>query len=313
MKAIVTYNAGGTENLIYQEIEKPVLNEGEILVKVKAIGINPADAKSRSSEDFLTGHLGPKRPAIIGWDIAGDIVEKAENTEGYEIGDAVFGLLRSGGAYVEYVAVPASIMALKPENISYEEAAAIPIAGITAWNPLVNIGKIKKGDKVLIHAGSGGVGHFAIQIAKHFGATVITTTSAKNKDFVLSLGADEVIDYTSQQFYDLISDVDFVLDTIGGDTLSHSIDITKENGTIITTIPRFSEENKNKALRKNIYLAFGGTDMANLRRDIIPLANLAGKGLLKSHIYVRYPFSQMAEAHTQIESGRTVGKIVVTL
>lgn len=204
-------------------------------------------------------------------------------------------------------------MAHKPENISHEEAAAIPIAAITAWNPLVNIGKVKQGAKVLIHAGSGGVGHFVIQIAKYLGATVITMSSAKNRDFVLSLGADQHIDYTSQEFYKVLSDVDFVLDTIGGATLSRSIDVVKENGTIITTIPGFNDEIKEKARKRNVHLAFGGTDMKNLGRDITPLADLAGKGLLKPHISAVFPFAEMAKAHTQIESGRTVGKIVVTL
>ena len=313
MKAILLNETGGVEQLVYQDIDKPTLKKGEILVKIKAIGINPADAKVRSNNDFLTSKLGAERPAILGWDVSGIISEKGEDTDGFEPGDAVFGLLLSGRVYAEYVAVPANIMAHKPENISHEEAAAIPIAAITAWNPLFNIGKIKQGNKVLIHAGSGGVGHFGIQIAKYLGATVISTSSAKNRDFVLSLGADQHIDYTSEKFYELLHDVDFVLDTIGGDTLAHSIDVVKENGMIITTIPGFSDEIKEKARKKNVYLSFGGTDMDNLRRDITSLADLAGKGLLKPHIYALYPFTEMAKAHIQIESGRTVGKIVVTL
>lgn len=142
MKAIVVNKAGGVENLVYQDIEKPTLKKGEILVRVRAIGINPADTKARKSEDFLTGHLGPARPAILGWVVSGVIAERADGTDGYEIGDNVFGLLQSGRGYAEYVAVPAQVMAHKPENLSYEQAAALPIAAITAWNPLVNLGKI---------------------------------------------------------------------------------------------------------------------------------------------------------------------------
>lgn len=313
MKAILLNEAGGVENFIFQDIAKPELKKGEILVKVKAIGINPADAKVRGSNELMTLFLGKKRPAILGWDVSGEITEKAEETDGFEIGDGVFGLLLSGRGYAEYVAVQANIMAYKPENISYEEAAAIPMAALTAWSPLVHGGKIKKGDKVLIHAGSGGVGHFGIQIAKYFGAKVIATSSAKNRDFVLSLGADEHIDYTTEKFYEVLSDVDFVLDTIGGDTLAHSIDVVKENGVIITVIPGFSDEIKDKARKRNVHLSFGGADTEHRGEDMKSLADLAGKGLLKPHVSAVYPFSQMAEAHTQVESGRTVGKIVVTL
>lgn len=301
------------ENLVYQDIEKPTLNKGEILVRVRAIGINPADTKARKSEDFLTGHLGPARPAILGWDVSGVIAERADGTDGYEIGDNVFGLLQSGRGYAEYVAVPAQVMAHKPENLSFEQAAAMPIAAITAWNPLVNLGKIKKGDRVLIHGGAGGVGHFGIQIARHFGATVITTATEKNREFVLSLGADQHVDYTRHKLHEVISTVDFVLDTIGGETLSHSLDIVKNGGMIITTIPWYGDQMKEKAQGKNVYLSFGGTDIANLRRDILPIADLAGKGIIKPHIFALYPFSEMAKAHTQVESGRTVGKVVVTL
>jgi NADPH:quinone reductase-like Zn-dependent oxidoreductase len=157
------------------------------------------------------------------------------------------------------------------------------------------------------------VGHFGIQIAKYLGATVITTSSAKNRDFILSLGADQHIDYTSQKFYEILRDVYFVLETIGGDNITHSIDVVKENGIIITTVPGFGDEIKEKAGKRSVQLSFGGTDMEHLGRDMAALADLTGKGLLKPHISAVYPFEEMAKAHTQIESGRTVGKIVVTL
>jgi NADPH:quinone reductase-like Zn-dependent oxidoreductase len=312
MKAILLNEAGGVENLVYRDIDKPTLKKGEVLVKVKAIGINPADAKVRSSAEMITRFLGDTRPAILGWDVSGEIVEKAEKTDEFEIGDSIFGLL-SGRGYAEYVAVPANILAHKPVNISYEEAAVIPMAALTAWGPLVHVGKIKKGDKVLIHAGAGGVGHFAIQIAKYFGATVIATSSAKNRDFILSLGADQHIDYTTQKFYELVSDLDFVLDTIGGDTLSHSIDVVKGNGIIVSVIPGFSDEIKEKACKKNVHLLSGGIDLEHLGEDIKLLADLFSNSLLKPHISAVYSFAEMAKAHIQVESGRTIGKIVVTL
>lgn len=243
MKAIALYKAGGVENLIYQDVEKPNLEKGKVLVKVKATSVNPIDVKIRADENILTAFLGNKRPAFLGYDFSGEIVAKAEETDGFKIGDAVFGFMptENASAYAEYVAVPANIIAKKPENSSYEDAAVTTIAAVTAWNPLVNEFKVKKGDKVLIIAGSGGVGHFAIQIAKYLGATVIATCSAKNHDFVLSLGADEHIDYTTEKYWESVNDVDFVLDVMGGETLEHCIDMTKDNGSIITTVPAPSE------------------------------------------------------------------------
>lgn len=310
MKAILLNQAGDVGNFQYQEIDIPTLKTGEILIKVNTIGINPADAKVRSSDDTLTQFLGLERPAILGWDVAGEITQKAADTDGFSVGDAVFGLLLSGKGYAEYVAAPANLMAHKPATISFEEAAATPMAALTAWNPLVHKGNIKKGDRVLIHAGAGGVGHFAIQIAKYLGATVITTASAKNRDFVLSLGADQHIDYTTQKFYEEVDNIDFVLDTIGGDTLAHSIDVVKENGIIITIIPLFSEEIKEKARKNNVHLSFGG--VAYSGEDMAAIADLLGSGVLKVHVSASYPFSEMAKSHTQVETGRTVGKIVVT-
>lgn len=312
MKAILLNEAGGIENFIYQEIDKPTLQKGEVLVKVKAIGINPVDAYARQSEEMITMFTGEARPAIIGWDISGEITEKAEETDGFEIGHSVFGFTSNGRAYAEYVAIPVSAIAHKPENISHEEAAAFPIPGLTGGQPLVHVANIKKGDTVLIHAGSGGVGHYAVQIAKYLGAKVITTTSAKNRDFVLSLGADQHIDYTTEKFYEVVKDVDFILDTIGGDTLVHSINIVKEGGKIVTVIPTsFSEELVKKASERNVELSLHL--VSNNGNDMKFFADLFRKGVLKTHISAVFPFTEMGKAHTIVETGRTVGKIVVTV
>ena len=199
MEAIILNEAGGIDKLTFQNMGKPVIKAGEILVKVKAIGINPMDVVIRSDEQLLSSFLGAERPAILGWDVAGDVAEIGAEVTGFSIGDPVFALT-NGKAYAEYVAASATVTVHKPENISYDEAAAVPVAAITAWQALVTVGKVKKGDRVLIHAGAGGVGHFAIQIAKHLGATVVATSSAKNRDFILSLGADRHIDYTTENF-----------------------------------------------------------------------------------------------------------------
>ncbi|MEJ0031613.1 MAG: NADP-dependent oxidoreductase [Bacteroidota bacterium] len=237
MKAFLLYEAGEPDKLILGETAKPTLKRGEVLIKVKAIGINPADAIYRKSSAFITHIFGERRPVIMGWDISGEIVEKSEDTNGFEIGDAVFALLQNAGGYAEFVAVNAGLLAHKPVNVTFEEAAASPMAGLTAWQPLVHGMNIKKGNKILIHGAAGGVGHYAVQIAKYLGAEVIATSSGKNHNFVISLGANQHIDYQTENFWEVVNDVDFVFDTVGGETLEHSIDVTKPGGTIISILP----------------------------------------------------------------------------
>ena len=313
MKIIALDQAGGVENLRIQELETPIPAPGELLIKVRATSVNPADVKLRADDKLLTAFLGEGRPAFLGWDFAGEVAEVGNAARGFQVGEGVFGLTPSarGRAYAEYVSVAADSVAHKPNNVSYEAAAVTTMAALTAWNPLVNAAHIQPGDTVLIHAGSGGVGHFAIQIAKHFGATVITTSSAKNRDFVLSLGADQHIDYTTQRFEEEISSVDFVLDTIGGETLTRSLGVVRDGGRIITVIPFSDEALVKQARQRNVTLSFGG--MRHSAEDLAALADLLGKGILKPHLSATYAFGEMAQAHTQLEGGRTVGKVVVIL
>ena len=313
MKAILLNEVGGIENLIYRDVEKPTLKKGEVLVKVEAIGINPVDYVCRENDQFLTYVFQDKRPVILGWDISGEIVKKTEGTEGFRVGDAVFGMLEfsRGGAYAEYAVASVNNIVPKPENITHHEAASTGIAALTAWQAVVTEGKVKSGDKVLIPGSSGGVGHFAVQIAKSFGAEVIAVSSGKNRDFVLSLGADTYTDYQTQHFYDEVADLDLVFDTLGGDTLSHAIDCVKEGGRIVTVIPTLSDEQREKANAKNVHLDFmechaSGTDMASI-------AELLEKGAIKPHISATYPFSEMGKAHKRVETGHTVGKVVVVV
>ncbi|MFT3705273.1 MAG: NADP-dependent oxidoreductase [Agriterribacter sp.] len=311
MKAYLLYEAGNPDKLVFGEIPKPILKKGEVLIKVKAIGINPADTIYRSSPTFINALFGEERPVVIGWDISGEIVEKAEETDGFEKGEAVFALLPHAQGYAEFVAVSVRFLARKPVNISFEEAAAIPMAGLTAWQPLVHGMDIKKGNKILIHAASGGVGHYAVQIAKYLGAEVIATSSAKNRDFVMSLGADKHIDYHTENFREVIKDVDFVLDTVGGKPLEDSIDVTKPNGTVISILALTNENVMSKAKEKNVHLSLWG--MRPDVEDLRAIADLMSKGIIKPHIARTYPFSLMPEAHRQIETRRTVGKIVLTV
>lgn len=310
MKAIVLNQAGSVDNFIYQEIEKPTPQKGEILIKTKYVGINPMDAIVRSNEQLLTHFLGEKRPVILGWDVSGDVVEIGEGITDFKIGDAVFTCVLGGG-YAEYVIAKSEHTVHKPNNISYQEAAAVPIAAIPAWQALVKIAQVKQGDKVLVHAGSGGVGHFAIQIAKSYGAYVIATSSAKNKDFVLSLGADRHIDYQTENFYDVLSDIDIVFDTVGGETREHSFDILKKGGTLVSIIPPSTSELEAKAVEKDIVLTILVGDVN--KKVMTALATLLQNGKLKPHVSTNFAFSQMVEAHKTIESKRTVGKIVVEI
>ena len=313
MKAIILEKTGGVENFIIKEIGKPAIKATEVLVTTKALSINPVDYKVRGNEDLLNMIYGERRPAILGWDIAGTVVEKGSEVTDFEIGDAVFGMVNfvgAGNAYAEYVAAPAAQLAKMSTNVSFEAAAATTLAALTALQVLQN--NIKKNDRVLIHAGSGGVGHFAIQIAKSFGAYVITTSSAKNKDFVMSLGADEHIDYRAQAFQEVVSDVDFVFDMFNGDILLNSIKVVKKGGSIVSLpTPDFSEEIQSLAKEQEVSVSFhmvqsNGEDMNTLR-------TLLENGKIKPHISNTFAFDEMAKAHEQLESGRTVGKVVVKL
>ena len=313
MKAIIIEEFGGVENLKYVDIAVPDINENEVLVAVKAISINPVDAKTRAGKG-VAGRLKDQMPLTLGWDISGVVTKVGSAVIKFKEGDAVFGMvnfLGHGKAYAEYVAAPADQLALKPQNISHKEAAAATLAALTAWQAITHLAGIKKGDRILIHAAAGGVGHYAVQIAKNLGAYVIGTSSAANKDFILGLGADEHIDYKIQPFEDVVSNIDFVYDTIGGDTIDRSLKVLKKGGTIISIPSGLNAEviEKAKALGVNGYQFM----VSSNGKDMETLAGQLEKGELKSHVSKTFIFDNMADAHLQIESGRTVGKIAVTL
>lgn len=313
MKAYVLQEAGGVENLLLEEIDQPEIAANEVLIATKALSINPVDVKVRPVEEVLTMIIGDVRPVILGWDIAGTVAAVGNDVTECTVGDKVFGMVNfpgHGKAYAEYVAAPANHLAKIPPDTSFEEAAATTLAALTALQVLKP--RVKAGDRILIHAGSGGVGHFAIQIAKHLGATVITTSSAKNREFVLSLGADEHIDYRETNFADVLSNVDFVLDGMGGDVLKNSLNVVKDGGTIVS-LPthQFSEELQDIASRRDIKLEF--VMVTSSGDDMNTLKEMVKNKIIQPHVSVTFPFEKMADAHRQIESGRTVGKAVVTL
>ncbi len=313
MKAIILEKVGGVNNLVISEIEKPIVGNHQVLVEVKAISINPVDYKVRAHEGVLKKIYGDHRPVILGWDIAGTVVAKGKNVSKFEIGDRVFGMVNfpgNGDAYAEFVVSPEDHLAKIPAAISFEEAAATTLAAHTALQVLES--NVQEGQRILIHAGSGGVGHFAIQIAKSLGAYVITTSSAKNKDFVMAIGADEHIDYRTQAFEEVVTDIDFVFDMFNGDILLNSVKAVKEGGVVISIpTPEFSEEVMTLAKERNVTVAnllvqSNGGDMDTLR-------DLLERRVIKPYVSMTFSFNEMAEAHNQLESGRTVGKVVISL
>lgn len=309
MKSIVLKDFGSVDNLVYEELPMPSINDGEVLIQTKAISINPVDVKTRSGKG-RAAKLKDEHPIILGWDVSGVVVSSKSDL--FKEGDEVFGMINfpgHGKAYSEYVSAPASHLALKPSNITHEEAAAATLAALTAWQALVDHAKIKKGDRVLIHAAAGGVGNYAVQIAKHIGAYVIGTSSAGKRDFVLSLGADEHIDYTSQSLEDATSDIDFVLDAIGGDSIDNSLKVMRKGGTIIS-IP--SGPNDAVGIKAEAVGAIGYPIMVQSNgEDMKKIAALLESGAVRSHVSQVFSFDEMRAAHLSLETGKTQGKIIV--
>ncbi|KPE49224.1 NADP-dependent oxidoreductase [Chryseobacterium indologenes] len=315
MKAFILNQSGSVDNLKIQETLPPVIKPNEVLVKVKAISINPVDVKARAYEGVLEWIYKKEKNIILGWDISGEVAGTGSEADSFKSGDAVFGMVNffgSGKAYAEYVAVPQNHLALKPEGITHQEAAGISMAGSTAYQALVEIAKIKKGDRVLIHAASGGVGHIAVQLAKYFGAYVIGTSSLKNKEFVMSLGADEHIDYVHEDLVSKVKDIDIVIDTIQGQTLLNSVDIMCPGGIIVTLpAPEIPEEIKSKAAERLVNIEFMMVE--SKKETIHALADLLSAGAVKTRIHKQFAFEDMHEAHLEVETGRVTGKVVVLL
>lgn len=311
MEAIILKGPGGTEQLEYTEVPVPEINTGEVLVKVKAISINPVDIKVREGHGIFAA-LQSAHPIILGWDIAGVVIESKSDL--FKTGDEVFGMVNfpgHGKGYAEFVAAPAEHLALKPRNVSFESAAAATLVALTAWQALVTNGNVSRGQKVLIHAAGGGVGHIAVQIAKHLGATVTGTSSLQNRDFVLGLGADSHIDYKGYDWESQQPEYDFVLDTLGGANVGHSIAVAKKGGTVISIPTGIEPKVTNEAKERDVHAQFmlvksNGSEMRQI-------AALLEREIVKPFVSGTFAFHQIREAHQQIATGRTVGKIVVVL
>ncbi|KAA9158113.1 NADP-dependent oxidoreductase [Amycolatopsis acidicola] len=308
MRVITQHRAGGPAVLTIEDAPEPRPLPTEVLVRVKAIGLNPLEARLRAGEFPLIG----RPPFILGWDISG-VVEQAR-TWRLRPGDEVFGMSlfpRAANAYAEFVAAPALHLARKPASLSHVEASALPVVGLTAWQGLVDLGGVAGGDRVLVHGGGGGVGHVAIQIAKSLGAHVIATAGGSKREFVEGLGADEVIDYTAVDFAEAVGDIDLVLDTLGGDTAERSLEVLRPGGHLVTAV---AEDDPELAARfEAAGLRFSGIavdpDPVALRR----LAELVDRGELRVHVRQTFPFERVADAHRLLDAGHLQGKLVLTV
>lgn len=311
MKAYVLNGPGGVSQLHLQDVSIPNISEQEVLVQVKAISINPVDTKIRQGYG-LYQTLKDVKPLILGWDISGIIVKTGSAVTELKEGDEVFGMVNfpgHGKAYAEFVAAPASQLAKKPVNITFEQAAASTLAALTAYQVLVKKAQVKSFQKVLISAASGGVGHFAVQLAKHLGTYVIGTSSAKNRNFVLSLGVDEHIDYNGDELDTNVGNLDFAFDAVGGANTERLLPLIKEGGMLIS-IPSPLNESAN-ALASKLGIEAEFLLVKSSGEDMKAIAELLSRGILQPHVSKVFSFQEMAEAHLEIESGRTVGKIVV--
>ncbi len=311
MKAIIIDQYGDADQLKEKdEIPIPEIKDNQVLVEMHATSINPIDWKLR--EGYLQEGLPFEFPIILGWDAAGVIKQIGKNVTAFQVGDEVFARpdLTPNGTYAAYTAVDEELLAMKPKNISFEEAAAVPLAGLTAWQCLVNFSEIKEGDKVLIHAGSGGVGSMAIQIAKSFDAYVASTASGKNETFLKELGVDQFINYKEEDFEDVLQDYDIVVDTLGGEILNKSFQVLKEGGRLVSIAGKPDEKlAKQKGIKADsLWLEPDGKELAELGK-------LIEDGKLKPYIGHTFPLTEngLKEAHRLSETHHAKGKIVIQI
>jgi NADPH:quinone reductase-like Zn-dependent oxidoreductase len=313
MRAVVQDGFGGPEVLREAEVERPSPIPTEVLVRVHAAALNPVDVKTRTGKG-MAGLQGDP-PYVLGWDVSGVVEEAGFGVTTLKPGDEVFGMPwfpRPARACAEYVTAPSRHFALKPAGLTHTEAAALPLAGLTAWQVLVDTAGVTAGQRVLIHAAAGGVGHLAVQIAKARGAHVIGTARAAKHDFLRSLGADETVDYTATPFEEAVRDVDVVMDNIGDpDHLRRSLRTLRPGGLLVAvpsgSDPSVAAEARERGLRMTSFLVEPD------QRGLLELAALVEAGRLRPEIEAVLPLADAAKAHELVATGRTRGKVVLTV
>jgi NADPH:quinone reductase-like Zn-dependent oxidoreductase len=298
VKAVVLHATGDADVLRLEDVDRPEPGEGEVLIRVQAAAVNPVDWKYRR------GLVQRELPAVLGEDVSGTVA--VSRADGFAPGNRVFGVTTSGG-YAEYASASATAIAIKPEALSHEQAAALPVSGLTAWQALVDRGCLELGQTVLIAGAAGGVGHLAVQFAKHAGARVIGTGSARNREFVLSLGADEFIDYTHGEVADAVSGVDVALDTVGGATTASLLPALREGGTLVTIgYPPEAPPQDCRCWVKPLIMKPSAEQLARI-------SELLASGAVRVEIAQRLGLADVQRAHVVSESGHARGKIVLTV
>jgi len=308
MKAVRMHKYGGPEVLVYEGAPRPEPAKDEVLIRVQAAGVNPVDWKIR--DGFGREFFGHQLPLTPGCDLAGVVESSGADVQGFKKGDAIYGYVNLArcGAYAEYAVARESEVTLKPQALDFKQAAAVPVGALTSWQALFDIAKLSAGQKVLIHAAAGGVGHLAVQLARARGATVIGTASAQNAEFVRGLGVDEMINYKTTRFEDVVKDADVVFDTIGGDTQERSFRVLKPGGVLVSAV---SEPPKEACKAHEVK---GG--MVMVQPDAAQLAEITAlidSGRLEPAIAAVLPLGDARKAHEMSQSGHTRGKIILVV
>ncbi|MFB7589057.1 NADP-dependent oxidoreductase [Streptomyces sp. NPDC056169] len=309
MRAISQDVHGTPEVLQEVVVPRPEPGLNQILVAVRAAGVNPTDWKHRSTGLFLD-----RLPLVLGWDVSGVVEAVGYGVTVFKPGDEVFGMLpypNGVGSHAEYVTGPARAFAHKPADVDHVQAGALPLAALTAYQAIVDTAQVGPGQRVLVHAAAGGVGHLAVQIAKSRGAYVIGTASAAKHDFVRSLGADEVIDYRSVDFAEVVADVDMVLDTVSGDTRVRSLGVLRPGGILVSLLPGTDPDEPAKAAARGVRVETLLVEADHAGMNAV--ADLAGSGALRAHVEAVFPLAEAAKAHALGETDRTTGKIVLVV
>ena len=297
MHAVVMHETGGPEVLRWEEVERPEPGDREVLMRVQAASVNPTDWKARR------GPTEMELPALLGHDVSGTV--EVSRAEDFAEGDEVFGFVASGG-YAEFATASPETIARKPEGLSYEQAAAIPVAGCTAWQALFDRGGLTSGQTALIAGAAGGVGHFAVQFAAHEGSRPIGTGSSRNHDFVLGLGATEYVDYTQQDVADVVNDADVAFDTVGGETTQSLVPAVRQGGILVTIASAPPEEAaKERGVRAELLIVSPNSD------QLARIAELVAAGDVRIEIADVIPITEIQRAHELSESGHTRGKLVL--
>ncbi len=307
MKAVRIHGFGGRERLVYEDAPRPKADAGEVLIRVHAAGVNPVDWKTRKG-DGVAGQFN-EFPAILGWDVSGTVTGLGERAGGIAIGDEVYGMIRfpkPGAAYAEYAAAPVGHLVRKPKSLDHISAAAVPLAALTAWQALFSVAQLKAGQRVLIHAAAGGVGHLAVQLAKWKGLYVAGAASAGNAAMVKELGADEIFDYRSGPFEYALKDFDAAIDTVGGDIAVRSYAVLKPGGVMVSILGGGDPERAREMDIRSVGMLVK-PDAGQLREITAQI----DAGRIKPWVESVLPLAGAAEAHALSESGRTRGKIVL--